>query len=66
MRYYDLYHGVELQPDRESGKIVLSFNIEGHGYGAVLATGNAARRGEQALMSKMKQLTAQPLCQLLA
>ncbi len=59
--YYDLYHGVELHPDREGGKIVLSFNIEGHGYGAVLATGNAPDAAEQALMTKMKQLTAQPL-----
>ena len=61
MHYYDLYHGVELQPDRDGSKIVLSFNIEGHGYGAVLATGSAPDAGEQALMTKMKQLAAQPL-----
>ncbi len=38
MRYFDLYHGVELHPIREGDQSVLSFPFEAHGYGAVLAT----------------------------
>ncbi|MGA8153322.1 MAG: SUMF1/EgtB/PvdO family nonheme iron enzyme [Terriglobales bacterium] len=60
LRYYDLYHGAELQPSREGEKIVLSFDMEAHGYGAVLATQNADAT-EQALMTKMKQFTERPL-----
>src|SRR5262249_51533729 len=35
-RYYDLYHGVELKSFTHDGKDVLSFDIEGRGYGAIL------------------------------
>jgi formylglycine-generating enzyme required for sulfatase activity len=62
MRYFDLYHGVELRPERNrNGKAVLSFSIEAHGYGALLATKTAPEAAVQALMSKMKELTARPL-----
>ena len=40
---------------------VLSFAIEAHGYGAVLATHSAPDSGIQALMAKMKAMTAKPL-----
>jgi formylglycine-generating enzyme required for sulfatase activity len=62
VRYFDLYHGVELTPakNREGG-MVLSFHIEAHGYGALLATRNAPDAGVQKLMAKMKELTATPL-----
>jgi len=62
MRYFDLYHGVELQPAKnQAGKVELSFAIEGHGYGALLATPGAPDAGVQTLMSRMKELTATPL-----
>ena len=62
MRYFDLYHGTELKPDRDpDGKAVLSFDVEAHGYGALLATKTAPNAGIQALMSKMKEMTAKPL-----
>jgi formylglycine-generating enzyme required for sulfatase activity len=62
MRYFDLYHGVELKPERNpNGKTVLSFSIEAHGYGALLATKTAPEAGVQTLMSKMRELTAKPL-----
>ena len=62
MRYFDLYHGAELRPDRDpDGKTVLSFDVEAHGYGALLATKTAPNAGIQALMSKMKEMTAKPL-----
>jgi iron(II)-dependent oxidoreductase len=61
-RYFDLYHGVELQPQtRPGGKIVLAFSIEAKGYGAVLATKTAPDQKVLDLMSKMKELTATPL-----
>jgi gamma-glutamyl hercynylcysteine S-oxide synthase len=61
VRYFDLYHGVELQPQaRPDGKTVLAFSIEAKGYGAVLST-SAADPKIIALMSKMKDLSATPL-----
>jgi formylglycine-generating enzyme required for sulfatase activity len=62
MRYFDLYHGTEITPDRQNGgRVVLSFSIEAHGYGAVLASRTPPDGRISSLMSKMKQLTAQPL-----
>ena len=61
VRYFDLYHGVELKPQSSGGKTVLAFSLEAKGYGAVLATSTAPRQKIQALMSKMKELTAKPL-----
>ncbi len=61
MRYFDLYHGVEVQPAREGDTSVLSFTTEAHGYGAILATGGEPSPKIQQLTSKMKELTAAPL-----
>jgi len=62
LHYFDLYHGVELQPQtRSGGATVLAFPIEAKGYGAVLATGSAPDQKLAALMSKMKGITATPL-----
>ena len=61
-RYFDLYHGVELTPVKnQAGRIVLSFNIEAHGYGALLASRTAPDATMQTLMTKMKDLTSRPL-----
>ena len=60
--YYDLYHGVELVPAKnQAGRTVLSFAVEAHGYGAILATPTATDGAIQKLMSKMKELSATPL-----
>jgi iron(II)-dependent oxidoreductase len=62
MRYFDLYHGTELKPEpNPDGKVLLSFDIEAHGYGALLAAKAAPSAAMQALMSQMKQITAKPL-----
>ena len=62
LRYFDLYHGVELKPQTwPGGRTVLAFSIEAKGYGAVLATNSAPDQKAVALMSKMKELTATPL-----
>ncbi len=65
MHYFDLYHGAELRPERDpNGRLVLSFAIEAHGYGALLASRSNPDPGIQSLMSKMKEMTAQPLAAL--
>ncbi|PYX68543.1 MAG: sulfatase-modifying factor protein [Acidobacteria bacterium] len=62
IRYFDLYHGVELNPEtRPGGRAVLTFPIEAKGYGAVLATNTAPDQKIVSLMSTMKSVTATPL-----
>ena len=41
VRYFDLWHGAELRPEKVSGgdSLALSFEIEKRGYGAILAVG---------------------------
>jgi formylglycine-generating enzyme required for sulfatase activity len=60
-RYFDLYRGTELKPEVENGEAVLSFPIEAHGYGAILAQTGEPDAATRALMAKMKDLTAPPL-----
>jgi iron(II)-dependent oxidoreductase len=60
-RYFDLYHGVELKPERKGDKVTLSFALSEKDYGAVLATKSAPDEKISALMTKMKSMTAQPL-----
>jgi hypothetical protein len=37
VRYFDLYHGTVLKAQHDpTGRTVLSFPVEAHGYGAVL------------------------------
>ena len=62
VRYFDLYHGVEITPARAAGnRNVLSFPLEAHGYGALLATRTAPDDNIQKLAARMKELTAKPL-----
>jgi len=62
MHYYDLYHGIELKPERASnGKMTVSFDIEAHGYGALLATTTLPDESVAALLTKMHTMTAAPL-----
>ena len=65
MRYFDLYHGVELKPDvlpaSQGSFAVLSFNVEAQGYGAILATHGEPSAAIKALMGRMATMTAVPL-----
>ncbi len=61
MRYFDLYHGRELTPEREGAEDVLSFALEAHGYGAVLALDGEPDEKIRGLMAGMKAMTAKPL-----
>ena len=61
MRYFDLYHGVELKPVTQGSDAVLQFDIEAHGYDAVLATAGEPSARFKELMATMAGLTAKPL-----
>jgi iron(II)-dependent oxidoreductase len=61
MRYLDLYHGVELKPERRDGHIILSFSLEAKGYGAILATRTAPSASISELMKKMAALSSNRL-----
>lgn len=61
MRYFDLYHGVELKPVMNGNDAVLEFAMEAHGYDAVLATRGEPDSHFKVLMATMAQMTAKPL-----
>lgn len=61
LRFFDLYHGVELKPDISNGEAVLQFSTEAHGYGAVLALNGEPDAKISELMARMKEITAKPL-----
>ena len=61
MRYFDLYHGVELTPERHGDRLLLSFALGAKDYGAILATKSAPSEAIDKLLAQMKTLTATPL-----
>jgi len=61
MHYFDLWHGVEITPETESSYQFLSFSVEAHGYGAILATPEANDERLQKLLLRMKQLSSRTL-----
>lgn len=61
MRYFDLYHGVELVPEHRDNMDTLSFSIEAHNIAAVEALPGEIDTSTSALMARMKKLTVTPL-----
>jgi len=61
MRYFDIYHGVELTPKDNGKSAVLAFPIEAHSYGAILATPDVPGYAISELMHRMAAMTARPL-----
>ena len=61
-RYYDLWHGVELTPDvsGDPPRATLTFEMEAHGYGAVLAAG-AQHAAPVQLLAEMNALSKRRL-----
>ena len=59
-RYYDVWHGVELQPKIEGADVVLRFDMEARGYGAIYAS-TELTAPEQALLEEIHRLSARPL-----
>jgi len=64
MRFFDLYHGVELKPEMNGQTGVLSFEMEANGYGAILATANEPSAAMKGLMQRMAAMTKVPLASL--
>lgn len=60
LRYYDLWHGVELQPKIHGASAEISFGMEPHGFGALLATRQLTPE-ESKLLAVMHELAARPL-----
>ena len=60
--YYDLWHGTALTPKIVNGLVSLSFPIEAHGYGAVLAI-KSGTEGPALLqlLATMHRLSSRPL-----
>ncbi|MFC5860815.1 formylglycine-generating enzyme family protein [Acidicapsa dinghuensis] len=64
VHYYDLWHGVELQPRIEDNQATLDFDMEAHGFGAILETKQSLAELSpevQKLISEEKQWSAKPL-----
>ena len=59
-RFYDLWHGLELQPVVSGDKASLAFNLEANGYGALLAS-PAPDASLQTLMQTTRDWAATPL-----
>lgn len=62
--FYDLWHGMELNPKRERGDSAIEFSIEANGYGAILETNAALKPEWLKLLQEMKMLSATPLASL--
>ncbi len=61
-RYYDLWHGVELQPRIDADRTVFDFALEGRGFGALLALApDAVIDGLDAFLDGMRERAAVPL-----
>jgi iron(II)-dependent oxidoreductase len=60
-RYFDLYHGVELKPERDGSNDVLTFPIEARGFGAIMQLRGEPDAKLNDLLGRMKQMTSAPL-----
>jgi iron(II)-dependent oxidoreductase len=61
MHYFDLYHGVELAPERQGDQIILKFAIDANDYGALFASKSPLPESVQQLLTTMRTLSAIPL-----
>ena len=64
-RFYDVWNGVELTPERAGGKARLSFTMEAHGFGAILAVeGGKSVANLAVMMTQMREWSKVPLMSL--
>jgi formylglycine-generating enzyme required for sulfatase activity len=61
VHYYDLWHGRELQPNIANGTAEVSFDVEGLGYGALLATAHPLSDQIARIMQFMAERSRRPL-----
>ena len=57
LRYFDLYHGLEVKPSGER----VPFSIEAHGFGAMFFSKHEPPKQISKLMAEMRDMTAEPL-----
>jgi formylglycine-generating enzyme required for sulfatase activity len=61
-KYYDLWHGVALRPDIRGSNAMLRFDLEGSGYGAILALDSGAEvQALDAMLGQMREWAKTPL-----
>jgi len=60
-RFYDLWHGEELKPEIQGDRAVLSFAIEGQGFGALFAQDDEMAGALVPLLNEMRALSRTPL-----
>lgn len=60
-KYYDLWNGYEIAARVKDGKAVLSFPIEGYGYGSILVTKNVKPVNLITVLSKMAAMSKRKL-----
>jgi gamma-glutamyl hercynylcysteine S-oxide synthase len=60
VQYYDVWSGVRLSPEVNGSVAVLSFKMEPHGFGAVLAASKLTGE-EETLIEKVHAMAARPL-----
>jgi formylglycine-generating enzyme required for sulfatase activity len=66
-RYYDIWHGVEIQPEVNGPFATLSFPMEAHGFGAILLVEAGTQvEGLDKLLALMKASAAAPIQSLSA
>ncbi|MFN8058852.1 MAG: formylglycine-generating enzyme family protein [Vicinamibacterales bacterium] len=61
VRYYDVWRGVEITPVLSAGRAALTFALEPHGFGAVLATAAPLPANVEAAMAEMHRRAASDL-----
>lgn len=61
VRYFDLWNGIELTPRREGDQVVIAFNLEADGYGAILETSAGSDTKLNELLPKMNAISKKPL-----
>jgi formylglycine-generating enzyme required for sulfatase activity len=61
IHFYDLWHGTELRPVATAGKVELDFELEGLGFGAILASEEKPDENLQSLLAFMAERSRRPL-----
>lgn len=59
-RYFDVWHGVEIQPEQDGQHVTLAFDMESEGYGAILEVVNEQQAPDE-LLATMHKLSERPL-----
>jgi iron(II)-dependent oxidoreductase len=60
-RYYDIWHGVPLDPELRGDRAILSFEMEPHGFGGVLALATAQDAALEKFLADTRLLARTPL-----